>query len=178
MSERRVMLRPIAEADLPDYVRWFNDPEVTQFTQLEAGEVTLEGEQEWFRRISSSEHSGRNWAIEAEGRHIGNCALHLSGGGLTAGFGIIIGDKTAWNRGHGAAAVNQVLRIGFAELGLHRLHLSAMAENARALRCYAKCGFRREGLLRETYFKRGRWCDAVIMAILRSEWEAQQCRNQ
>jgi RimJ/RimL family protein N-acetyltransferase len=171
MAETRVTLRGIRESDLEDYVRWFNDPEVTQFTQLESGGITLEGEREWFRRISAPEHTGRNWAIEAEGRHIGNCALHLESGGLTARFGIIIGDKTAWNRGHGTAALKEVLRIGFAELGLHRIHLTAMAENARAIRCYEKCGFRREGLMRERYLKRERWRDVVAMAILRREWE-------
>jgi RimJ/RimL family protein N-acetyltransferase len=176
MPETRVVLRPIREEDLADYVAWFNEPEVTQFTQLESGELTLEGEQEWFRRISSPEHAGRNWAIEVEGRHIGNCALHVDGGirgsGLTASFGIIIGDKSAWNRGHGTAALREVLRIGFAEMGLHRIYLTVFPENQRGLRCYEKCGLRREGLLREAYLKRGRWRDAVLMAILRSEWEA------
>jgi len=174
MNEARVRLRPIAEADLPDYVRWRNDPEVIQFMAGEPGELTLEQEREWFARISS-DTIGRHWAIEADGRHIGNCALAPRESEPTAGFGIMIGDKTMWDKGCGTAALREVLRIGFAEMGLHRIHLEAFAENGRALRCYAKCGFRPEGRLRQARFKRGVWRDAVLMALLREEWEAMQC---
>ena len=41
MSETRVRLRVITEEDLPDYVVWLNDPEVTEFTTLESGNITL-----------------------------------------------------------------------------------------------------------------------------------------
>jgi len=174
MSEQRVCLRPITEADLPDYLRWLSDPEVTEFTAME-GPITLEGEREWFARVSDPESGIRNWAIEVDGRHIGNCALHLDKrSGPTAGFGIVIGDKAAWNKGYGTAALREVLRIGFEEVGLHRIHLQAFAENARGIRCYEKCGFRREGLQRQAWFKRGRWIDVVTMAILREEWEANE----
>jgi len=172
MPKAQVRLRPIAEADLPDYVKWLNDPEVTEFTAMESGDITLEGEREWFQRVSDPESRIRNWAIEVDGRHIGNCALHLDASKQTAGFGIIIGDKTQWGKGYGTTALREVLRIGFEEMGLHRIHLEAFAGNARGIRCYEKCGFRREGLHRKARFKRGEWRDAVSMAILREEWEA------
>ncbi len=176
MGEPRVMLRPITEADLPDYVEWLNDPEVTEFTILESGAITLEAEREWFESISRPGAASRNWAIEADGRHIGNCALHFDASGRSAGFGIIIGDKSHWDRGCGAAAVREVCRIGFEDLGLHRIHLEVFAENARARRCYEKCGFRQEGLHREAHWKRGRWLDSVSMALLAEEWRAQRAR--
>ncbi len=172
MSEAQVKLRPHTEADLPNYVVWLNDPEVTEFTAMEAGGATLEGEREWLAHISDPACRDRNWAIEAGGKHIGNCALHLDGDGRSAGFGIIIGDKSAWNKGYGTAALSEVLRVGFEETGLHRIHLHAFTGNARGIRCYEKCGFRREGVLRQARFKRGQWVDVVTMAILREEWEA------
>jgi len=156
MSEQRVRLRPITEADLPDYVRWLNDPEVTEFTAMESGNITLEHEREWLARVSAPDSGLRNWAIEVGSRHIGNCALHLDPSGQTAGFGIIIGDKTAWNRGYGTAAVREALRIGFEEMNLHRIHLTVFPENHRAVRCYTNCGFRREGYERQSHFKGGR----------------------
>ena len=172
MSEPRVRLRAITEEDLPDYVRWLNDPEVTEFTTLESGSITLEHEREWFRAISASECTSRNWAIEAGGRHIGSCALTPDPHRHNAFVGIIIGDKSAWNKGYGTAALHEVLRIGFQEMELHRIYLDAMAENTRGIRCYEKCGFRHEGLRRRHYLKRGRWVDVVCMGILREEWEA------
>ena len=173
MSEAQVRLRPITEADLPDYVEWLNDPEVTQFTQIESGGVTLEVEQEWLRHITGPDSKTRNWAIEAHGRHIGNCALMPDESGEMAGFGIIIGDKTQWGKGCGSAALREVLRIGFQEMNLQRIHLTAFAANTRGIRCYEKCGFRHEGVRRRHFLKRGRWCDVVCMGILREEWEAE-----
>ena len=175
MPEAQVRLRPITEADLPDYVRWLNDPDVTEFTVGESGGCTLEGEREWLRRVSDPESRARTWGIEADGCHIGNCALHLHESGKMAGFGIIIGDKTQWGKGYGTAALREALRIGFEEMDLQRVYLRALAANARGIRCYEKCGFRHEGLLRRHQLKRGKWIDVVWMGILREEWEAEQC---
>jgi RimJ/RimL family protein N-acetyltransferase len=143
---------------------------VTEFTTIESGNATLEGEREWFARISDSACRDRNWAIEVDGRHIGNCALHLDETDGVGGFGIIIGDKTKWGKGYGVAALREVLRIGFEEIGLQRIFLHAFSKNLRGLRCYEKCGLRREGILRRHRLKRGEWMDIVCMAILREEW--------
>jgi RimJ/RimL family protein N-acetyltransferase len=169
MGEARVRLRPITEADLPDYVRWLNDPEVTQWLSREPG-LTMDEEREWFARKRDDDRE-LVLAIEADGRHIGGCGLHISEDELTATFGIHIGEKSCWGRGHGAAATREMLRIGFAERGLHRIQLETWTHNTRAIRCYEKCGFRREGVRRHAYLKGGEWNDAVMMAMLRDEWE-------
>ncbi len=174
MTQPQVILRPVTEADLPDYVRWLNDPEVTQFTSVNAGNVTLEGERGWLAHISAPDYRGRHWAIEAEGRHIGNCALIPEPAHNKAGFGIIIGDKMAWGKGYGAAALRQVLQIAFAEMNLRRVHLTVFPENQRGLRCYIKCGFRQEGYERQSYIKGDKCHDIIAMAILREEWEVRE----
>jgi RimJ/RimL family protein N-acetyltransferase len=171
MSRTEVRLRPITEADLPDYVAWLNDPEVTQFLHLE-GPVTLEDERKWFASVNSPDCNARNWAIEVDGRHIGNWALRPDESGEIAGFGIVIGDKTQWAKGYGTATLREVLRIGFEEMKLQRIHLTAFAANTRGIRCYEKCGFQHEGVRRRHHLKRGKWCDMVCMGILREEWEA------
>jgi RimJ/RimL family protein N-acetyltransferase/GNAT superfamily N-acetyltransferase len=173
MAEARVRLRPLTEADLPNYVRWFNDPEVTRWLMRESG-MTLEQEREWFARISSPDFNGVIRAIEAEGRHIGGTALHPDESRLVANFGIHIGEKSCWGKGYGAAAAREMLRIGFGERGLHRIQLETWSDNIRAQRCYLKCGFRFEGIRRQAVLKGGHWLDAVMMAILREEWQASQ----
>jgi len=178
MSETRVTLGPITEEYLPQYVVWLNDPEVVQFTTVCAGTITSEGEREWFARISAADPRERHWAIVAEGRHVGSCALMPHPTQAQASFGIIIGDKSAWGKGYGAAALREVLRIAFAEMDLHRVHLTIFPENERGRRCYARCGLRQEGYLRESFCKEGTWLDQIAMAILREEWEAQQCSSQ
>jgi RimJ/RimL family protein N-acetyltransferase len=174
MAEQRVVLRPIAEADLSDYVHWLDDPEVTEFMEVESGGHTLESARAWLGQFSGPDSASRVWAIEANGRHIGNCSLTAREAGHSAYFGIVIGDKTAWGKGYGTAATRQALHIGFTEMGLHRIFLHTDARNRRAVRCYEKCGFRHEGVLRKARLKRGTWADTVLMAILREEWREDQ----
>lgn len=175
MPEDKVRLRAVTEADLPNFIDWLSDPEVVQYTSAEARVRTLEEEREWFASVTAPDFRGKQWAIEAEGRHIGTCSLDWNEAKQVGSFGIIIGDKTAWDKGYGTAALLEVLSYGFAEAGLSRIFLDVFAGNFRALRCYEKCGFRCEGTQRQSFFKRGRWIDVHRMAILRPEWQARQC---
>ncbi len=70
------------------------------------------------------------------------------------------------NAGLGTALMNQ--GIGLArERRLHRVELTVVADNHRAIRLYEKVGFQREGLKRENYLgEDGKYHDEIIMGIL------------
>lgn len=97
---------------------------------------------------------------------IGLLAIHPHG---RAELSILIGEKTHWSRGYGADAIRTLLRLGFDELGLRRVTLIADADNARGIACYARCGFRHEGVLRAHRLRYGRPIHMVAMAVLREE---------
>jgi RimJ/RimL family protein N-acetyltransferase len=59
---------------------------------------------------------------------------------------------------------------GFAELNLNRIWLAVLADNVRAERLYRSLGFREEGRLRDAQYKRGRYLDVILMALLRREF--------
>jgi len=172
MPTTQVRLRPVTEADLPDYVRWLNDPEVTQFLSMEPGQVTLEGEREWLARQQAPDSPHHVWAVTVDGRHVGNCALDLDERQPTATMGLHIGEKSYWGRGFGTTVVSRVLEVAFRDHHLERVQLSAWAFNRRAIHCYEKCGFRREGASLRAVLKGGRWIDKVDMGLLRADWEA------
>ena len=65
-----------------------------------------------------------------------------------------------------------VLGYAFGDLKLNRVELTTAEENVRAIRSYEKCGFVREGVLREHRLIDGRPVDSVAMAVIRSDWEA------
>lgn len=87
------------------------------------------------------------------------------------GFGIAIGDQTAWGKGYGSEATALAVRYGFLELNLHRIQLAVYAYNERAVRAYTKVGFTVEGTLRDSMYRYGRYWDEYIMAILRRDWD-------
>ena len=50
---------------------------------------------------------------------------------------------------------------------LHKLKATVFAFNAGAIRCYEKCGFIREGVLRDEIYREGKYHDAIEMALIR-----------
>jgi RimJ/RimL family protein N-acetyltransferase len=75
--------------------------------------------------------------------------------------------------GVGAAFLSLVLDEAFGPMGAERFYLDCFADNARAQHAYTKLGFTRDGVLRQAFrLADGRRSDLIMMAILRSEWEA------
>jgi RimJ/RimL family protein N-acetyltransferase len=62
------------------------------------------------------------------------------------------------------------MRMGFDKMNLHRLWLRVYDFNAAGIRCYEKCGFRKEGILRHDRFIDGQYHDTIVMAILEDEY--------
>lgn len=166
-----VRLRAPERGDLPTFVKWINSPEVTEFLLIEPP-MSLEEEEMWYHRMLGSED--RVFSIETkDGRLIGNIGLiGLDWKNHKTDIGIMIGEVDMWSKGYGRDAIAVLLRYLFGELNMNRVALFADANNRRAIRCYERCGFKNEGLLREYRFKRGRYVDCVQMSILRRDWEA------
>jgi len=70
------------------------------------------------------------------------------------------------NVGLGAALMSQAIALA-RERRLHRVELTVVADNHRAIRLYEKVGFQREGLKRENYLGEDeKYHDEIIMGIL------------
>jgi RimJ/RimL family protein N-acetyltransferase len=166
----KVRLRPVEERDLPNFVKWLADPELTRWLAAVDSPPTLDEEYEWYEGKRSDPDSVM-WAIETlDGRLAGNVELRLTPRARRAEMGIAIQDKSRWGQGLGTEAVRLVLDYAFTELDLNRVELTTDEDNARALRCYEKCGFLREGLLRAYRLRHGVPVNMVAMAVLREEW--------
>jgi len=166
----RVRLRPLEERDLPTCVVWMADREVTRWLAAVGEPPTLEEERAWYERRRLDPESVM-WGIETtDGRLVGNVELRLTPAARRAEMGIVVGDKSQWSKGYGTDTVRLVLEYAFGELDLNRIELTTDEENARAIRCYEKCGFVREGLLRGHRLIDGRFGNTVLMAVLREEW--------
>jgi RimJ/RimL family protein N-acetyltransferase len=169
----KVRLRPLAERDVPLLARWYTDPEVVHWVHLSEDPPelrTLEAHRERYRGIRDDPRR-IPWCIETHGgKPIGDCALvdlHAHG---RAELAITIGEKDYWARGYGTDAVCAILDFAFDALRLRRVYLITDADNDRAIRCYEKCGFAREGLLRGHRLRDGRPLDMWTMGVMREEY--------
>src|SRR6185437_5461536 len=117
------------------------------------------------RGLDAEEHA---WSIEVEGRFVGTVRLHsFVPADERASVAISIFDATLLGRGYGTEALQLLVRHAFSGLGLHRLSVRVLASNARAVRCYEKCGFRHEGRERESARVGHGWEDDFIMGLVR-----------
>lgn len=179
MDGKLVRIRAYEKSDLDAVMAWINDEEVTR--NLGAGLITYpvsRMQEEQFLEIagrSGASESNKIFAIEtiAERKYIGGIDLHgINWIDRQAEIGIVIGEKSHWSKGYGTDAMRLIMRLGFEKMGLKRLWLKVLAFNARGIRCYEKCGFKREGVLRADRFIEGKYHDGVIMAILEDEYRA------
>lgn len=76
-------------------------------------------------------------------------------------------DPTFAGKGLGQTMMQEIIRLG-ASKNLKRIELSTGVHNLRAAALYEKCGFEREGILRNyTYLKHeDRYLDEILMSYL------------
>lgn len=169
LTGEKVRLRPVEERDLPHFVEWLANPELTRWLSAIDSPPTLEEEYEWYDSKRSDPDSVM-WAIESlDGRLAGNVELRLALKSQRAELGIAIQDTRLWSQGLGTDVIRLVLDYAFEDLGLNRVELTTDEDNARALRCYEKCGFVREGLLRKHRLVEGEFGNTIVMSVLKEE---------
>ena len=173
----RVWLRPLEERDLPAYVAGINDSEVGGWAGYRVP-ITVEQAKGWLARHADQSRSGEGFfftVCELGGDDfIGTVWFkEVNTWDQNAELAIYM-DRDHIGSGWGTDAQRTLLAFGFGTLGLERVWLTTMADNARAIRSYEKVGFRQEGVMRRSFRVRGVLTDSVVMSILREEWEAAQ----
>lgn len=169
-SAGQVSLRPVAEDDLPLLHKLTSDPEAT-------------GEHEWFGYADPGlwqRHWAENGLLGEDGGF-----LIVVAGEQRAGFvgwykhhtartsfcwriGIALVPE-ARGRGYGRQAQRHLVRYLFAHTQVNRVEAWTDVTNYAEQRALGKAGFTREGVLRGFGFQGGRWHDALLYSVLRSE---------
>jgi RimJ/RimL family protein N-acetyltransferase len=171
----QVFLRAAERSDLATFVRWFNDADVLRNLAMRTP-MSLAAEEQWFDRMLAAQGTDRHHFVIClldGGKPIGTVGLEevdLVNG--TAEFGIAIGEKSEWGKGHGTDATRAICDFGFGALRLERIGLMVYADNERGRRTYEKAGFTHEATLRRAHFARGEHHDVHVMSLLRDEWLA------
>jgi RimJ/RimL family protein N-acetyltransferase len=169
LEGERAALGPLRSDLVGLYQRWSNDLEVANgngwvipFT-LEAQRDRIAG------RSGRPDFADFTVYDRSDGTPIGFSSLfHIDHRNGTAEFGIFLGERRG--NGLGTEATLLTLDWGFTMLGLYNVMLSTAAWNQRAIRVYAKAGFRELGRRRGAVMTMGHRYDGVYMELLASEF--------
>jgi RimJ/RimL family protein N-acetyltransferase len=80
------------------------------------------------------------------------------------------------HQGHGYAteAAREMLRLGFEQLGLHRIIGRLEARNSASAAVLERLGMRLEAHLHENEWVKGEWQSELVYAMLATEWASLQ----
>ena len=111
------------------------------------------------------------WVIEADEALVGEARLdNINETDRRGRLAIGLFNDRHLGLGIGRRAIDLVLRQAFGPLGLHRVDLRLLSFNTRAIACYERCGFVREGIERQSARVGEEWHDDWIMAILEQDF--------
>ena len=176
----RLVLRPFVPSDAREVQRLAGDKEIAYnalniphpFTDEVAGMWISQSLREY------EEERSVNFAItlRADDSLVGAIGLSIDQGNLRAEMGYWIG-RSLWGRGYASEAAESMLKYGFEELGLNRIHASCLKRNLASARVLQKIGMTREGCLRQHVRRPGSFEDIEEYAILIDEYIARRIKD-
>lgn len=148
-----------------DYVGWLNDLEVNRFLESRFAPQNRASVAAFVDRMLESDRDLLLGIMDLGlGRHVGNIKVGPIDRQHGLGeIGIMIGDRAAWGRGIGSAAIQRVVAIAGIELGLRRLTAGCYAANLGSSKAFEKAGFRIEAVRPGHFLLDGLPEDAVLL---------------
>jgi len=159
-----IHIRPVRPEDAEAVHQIRRQPSVVRYTMglpsTRLGDVR--------RRIEGSGADDHVLVAEIDGELVGMAGLHVRGSKQrhVGDVGIMVGDAYQ-GRGVGRALMAALLELADSHLGLVRVELEVVSENAAAIHLYQSLGFEREGLKRSAFMVDGRLADLVVMGRVR-----------
>lgn len=133
---------------------------------------------EWYITDTNIPQESSAFVYKAIDSVTGDVIGHISLGGLSwknrsARISrVLVGDTARHRKGICQQMTKAILKIGFEELGLHRISLGVYENNKAALNCYLKSGFNIEGVGRDILWFKNEFLSMIEMGILEDEWKA------
>ncbi len=177
----KVYLSPVSANDeaVQKYLTWMNDFGVTDYTGRSTFMATEQAEKAWLEDATSGKEYTFSIVLLENDKMVGTVGFNkIDNVNRRAVLGIMIGDNEDRSKGYGTEAINLLLDFGFNYLNMHNIVLAVFADNARARRCYEKCGFKLVGREEEAIYINGKYLDKLYMQILKKDFNGEYIKNK
>ncbi|MEW6355103.1 MAG: GNAT family N-acetyltransferase [Planctomycetota bacterium] len=173
LKTERLVLRPFRPEDAGDVQRLAGDRAIADTTQNIPHPYEDGMAEEWIAKHQAifDGGTGVTFAITLKSTSELIGAISLMGiiRGHRAELGYWIG-RPYWRQGYCTEAARAVVRYGFEELDLNRIHATHFSRNPASGRVMQKLGMTHEGRRRQHVLKWGRFEDLELYGMLREEY--------
>ncbi len=171
----QIKLRQLQKKDASLMLEWMHDPEVQKGFQRDMASMKLEDteafcEQSIIPKQLQDGDSLHFAFVDEKDEYLGTISLKdINLTNKSAEYAISL-RRVAWGKGYAKHASLLLLDKAFNEYELHRVFLTVLADNDKAIHLYERCGFKKEGQLRQHIFKDGKYVDWCLYGILADEF--------
>ena len=168
MSED-ISLSPVLKEDSSELFTWINSPDLV-YHNSNYKPIHEINHDKWFESLLDRKDLVIFSLRSEKNELIGTCQLSsLNFVTRSAELQIRIGNGKNRGKGYGYTATKKLLHFGFNDQNLNRIYLSVY-RMVPAIAVYDKCGFKKEGVLKDADFVNGQYKNVIIMAILNREF--------
>lgn len=175
LTTERLRLRALKLDDAPVMVALFSDPRMMKYLNdpptetVEQAVILID----WLNSMFT-DRSAIPWGITLHGDDtlIGTCEVYSwdrANRHVDIGYNLL---PAYWGQGIVTEAVHAMLRWSFEHLDVHRVQADCTDGNIGSERVLLKCGFRIEGIWRESTWEHERFVDIKQFGLLRREYDA------
>lgn len=173
LRTERLTLRTLSREDADDLRQWTPNKELYRYW----GKGPSKADKNPELMFASPEKPTKSfhWGIveNSTDRVIGELWVYLIENDRMAKIAVRFSDK-AHGKGYATEAVREVVRFCFECTELRRLWTDVDVCNAASCRVLEKCGFTREGLIRQGKMV-SVWCDYFLYGILKTDLNKDDC---
>lgn len=166
-----VKLRAIELEDLKQLQIWANDPDLQYMLGGWHFPTSMNDQETWYKSLSCNSNNQRFIIMNESNIIIGMANLvNINYKDGNAEHGLLL-DKNYQGKGYGYSVVKAIMNYAFNELRLNRLETTIIANNQQSLNLFInKCGWRKEGTLKNWYFRKGEFIDKIFLGILKEDF--------
>jgi RimJ/RimL family protein N-acetyltransferase len=149
--------------DLPILKEW--DNEIGIMGEYEP--IIQETKADLERQFDKSTDGQWFFIEKKDGTKIGLIA-HFVAHGTVIGYAVLPNER---RKGYGSEAIEIIVDYLFLTKNIVRIQAETHPENIASQRVLEKAGFKKEGIIRKSFFSRGVWRDTAMFSIIREEWK-------
>ena len=167
----KVVLRAVEESDNAMLLSLINDPDTEMMLGGSSWPVSEAEQLKWFEHQERSKDVLRCIvALQEDEKAIGTIILSdIDQKNATGYIHIKMSKDGGRGKGYGTDAVNTMVRYAFEELRLNCIYANILFYNEASIKLFERCGFKRDGVLRQRVFKKGKFIDMLAYSKIISD---------